>query len=133
MPYAVIGGGVAVGVLGAIFATSAQSSYDDFYQAIKSCNDTAGGAGCTVDSTISGMRDSGDTKKSLAYVSYGIAGAAIIAGSALVYLNRKTSYEITADEYRREQSKKTISITPVVAPGTAGAMVFGRFNHHDFP
>jgi hypothetical protein len=80
-----------------------------------------------VDSSISGLRDSGDTKKSLAYVSYGLAGAAVIAGSALVYLNRRTSYEITAYEYRREQSKKKVSITPLVAPGSAGAMVFGRF------
>ena len=126
MPFAVIGGGVAVGVLGVVFASSAQSSYDEFDQAIKTCNNDGGNTGCMVDSSISGLRDSGDTKRSLAYVSYGIAGAAVIAGSALVYLNRRTSYEITADEYRREQSKK-VSITPLVAPGTAGAMVFGRF------
>lgn len=128
MPYAVIGGGAVVGILGAIFATSAQSSYDEFDQAIAACNDTSGGQGCMVDSSISGIRDSGDTKKTLSYISYGLAGAAIVAGSALVYLNRRQSYEITADEYRREQAKKNkVSITPIVTPDSAGAMVFGRF------
>lgn len=128
MPYAVIGGGVLVGGLGALFATSAQSSYDSFDKAIARCNDDSMGAGCMVDSSISGLRDSGDTKKTLSYISYGLAGAALVAGGALVYLNRRTSYEITADEYRREQAKKkSVSITPVVVPGSAGAMVYGRF------
>jgi hypothetical protein len=128
MPYAVIGGGVVVGVLGAVLATSAQSSYDEFDSEVARCNDESGGQGCMVDSNISGIRDSGDTKKSLSFVSYGLAGAAVIAGTALVYLNRKTSYEITADEYRREQAKKpTVSVTPIVTPDSAGAMIYGRF------
>lgn len=127
MPYAVIGGGVAIGLVGAVFANSAQSSYDNFDKAIARCNDESMGTGCEVDSSISKLRDSGDTKKTLSIVGYGVAGAAIVAGAALVYLNRRTSYEITADEYRREQSKKKVSITPIVAPDTAGAMVHGRF------
>ena len=72
-------------------------------------------------------RDSGNTKRTLGYVGYGVAGAAIVTGIALVYLNRETSYEITADEYRRQQGSGPVAITPLVAPGMAGAMVHGHF------
>ena len=127
MPYAVIGAGVIVGGVGALMATSAQSSYDDFDDAVARCNNDTGGGGCVVDSSISKLRDSGDTKKTLSIVGYGLAGAAIVTGAALVYLNRRTSYEITADQYRSEQSKKKVTLLPIVAPDSAGAMVFGRF------
>jgi len=127
MPFAVIGAGIVVGGVGAVLATSAQSSYDDFDTAVARCNDDSQGTGCMVDSSISGLRDSGDNKKTLSIISYGVAGTAVIAGAALVYLNRRTSYEITADEYRRDQSKKAVTILPIIAPDSAGAMVFGRF------
>lgn len=127
MPYAVIGAGVLVGGVGAFMATSAQSSYDDFDAAVARCNDDSGGTGCMVTSDISKHKDSGDTKTTLSIVSYGLAGAAVIGGAVLLYLNRQTSYEITADQYRREQAKKKVSVAPIVAPGSAGAMVFGSF------
>lgn len=127
MPYAVIGAGVVLGGVGALMATSAQSSYDDFDKAVARCNDESSGTGCMVDSSISKLRDSGDTKKTLSVVGYGLAGAAVVTGAALLYLNRQQSYEITADQYRREQSKKKVTILPSVAPSSAGAMVFGSF------
>jgi hypothetical protein len=115
-------------VFGAVMSSSAQSSYDKFDTAIANCNDMAQGMGCVVDSSISGIRDSGDTKKTVAYIGYGLAGAAIVAGSALLYLNRRTSYEITADQYRKELAKKPkVSVMPVVAPNTAGAVAIGSF------
>ncbi|MBA2544641.1 MAG: hypothetical protein H0V17_33670 [Deltaproteobacteria bacterium] len=131
MPLAVIGGGVLLAVTGAVLESSANTSYNEFDQAIKDCNDASGGAGCMVDSSISDIRDSGDTKKTMGYVMFGIAGAAVITGTALLYLNRRVSYEITADEYRREQSKsanpRPVAITPILGPNTAGAMIHGRF------
>jgi hypothetical protein len=131
MPFAVIGGGVLLGLTGALLENSANTSYKEFDQAIKDCNDTSGGTGCVVDSSIAGIRDSGDTKKTMGYVTFGLAGAAVIAGSALLYLNRRMSYEITADEYRREQAKssnpKPVAITPILGPNAAGAMIHGRF------
>lgn len=127
MPYAVIGAGVVVGGVGALMATSAQTSYNDFDDAVARCNDETNGGGCVVDSKISKLRDSGDTKKTLSIVGYGLAGAAVVTGAVLVYLNRQTSYEITADQYRRDQAKKKVTLLPIVAPDSAGAMVFGRF------
>jgi hypothetical protein len=128
IPFAVIGGGVFFGLGSALIHNSAQGSYDDFDKAIARCNDDSGGMGCVVDSSISDLKSSGDSKKTLGYIGYGIAGAAIATGGVMLYLNRRQSYEISADEYRREQSKKpAVTVTPIVAPGTAGAMIFGRF------
>jgi hypothetical protein len=132
MPYAVIGAGVAVGAFGIVMSGSAQSSYDQFDDAIARCNDDAMGGGCVTDSSITKLRDSGDSKKTIAYVGYGVAGAAVVTGGVLVYLNRRRSYEITADEYRKELSAKkraarSAQVLPLVTPDTAGAMVLGRF------
>jgi hypothetical protein len=119
---------VFFGLGSALIHNSAQGSYDDFDKAIARCNDDSGGMGCVVDSSISDLKSSGDSKKTLGYIGYGIAGAAIATGGVMLYLNRRQSYEISADEYRREQSKKpAVTVTPIVAPGTAGAMIFGRF------
>jgi hypothetical protein len=127
IPFAVIGGGVAMGLFGAVMSSSSQSSYDKFDAEIARCNTESQGMGCMVDSTTSGLRDSGDTKKTVAYVGYGLAGAAVVAGSVMLYLNRRTSYEITADQYRKELKKPKVAVTPMVAPSVAGAMVLGSF------
>ncbi len=132
VPYAVIGGGVVAGIVGGALTLSAQSSYDEFDDKVKRCNeDTGMNGGCATDSAgLTSLRDSGDSKRLLGYVGYGIAGAAIVTGAVLVYLNRSTAYQISSDEYRREQLEKArgkVSITPMVAPGMAGAMVQSTF------
>jgi hypothetical protein len=127
MPYAVIGGGVVLGGVGALMQLSAQSSYDDYDKEIARCNADSGGVGCASSESITDLKESGNSKRTLGYVGYGLAGAAVITGAVLIYLNRETEYEITADEYKKQQREKPVAITPVVAPGMAGAMVFGRF------
>jgi hypothetical protein len=129
MPYAVIGAGVVLGAGGFVFQKSAQSSYDDFDKEVARCNDMSGGNGCMISGDLTSIRDSGDSKKTLGYVAFGVAGAAVVTGAILLYLNRETSYEITADEYKKElrQKGKTVSVVPMVAPDATGAMVFGRF------
>jgi len=138
MPYAVMGGGVVVGSVGLLLSRSAQSSYDDFDAAVKKCNDALGPSGgcATADANLD-LRDSGDSKKTMAYVGYGIAGAALVTGGILLYLNRSQAYQISSDDYRREQLEKdraapaarqvNVTITPLVSPELAGAMVLGRF------
>jgi hypothetical protein len=126
MPFAVIGGGVALGLVGGALELSARSSYRDFDAAIAKCAQASGTGGCEMAGSLTSTRDSGDTKRTLGFVGYGLAGAAIITGGVLLYMNRETSYKITADEYRREKSQ-SVSVTPLVAPGLAGAMVYGRF------
>ncbi|MGE0399562.1 MAG: hypothetical protein AB7T06_22800 [Kofleriaceae bacterium] len=133
MPYAVLGGAVALGAFGALMHVSANSSYQDFDDAVARCNEDSEGMGCDASQVIS-MRDSGDTKKTLGYVGYGVAGAAVIAGVTLLYLNRETTYQITADEYKKELRKKAnreagtaVKVTPMISTDVAGAMIFGSF------
>jgi hypothetical protein len=129
VPFAVIGGGVALGLAGVFLHVSANGSYDDYDAAVAKCNAEAGSGGCMNTGEVADMRKSGDTKTTLGYVGYGLAGAAVVTGVVLLYLNRQASYQITADEYRKELREKEsgVSITPVVAPGLAGAMLTGSF------
>ena len=131
-PWAVVGGGVLVGAVGGFLQYSASSSYRDFEDKVARCTMDAGNGSCDA-SSFTSLRDSGDTKRLLGYVGYGVAGAAVVTGGLLVYLNRRVSYQITTDEYRMEElrkqkaQQKAISFAPLVAPGTGGAAVMGRF------
>jgi hypothetical protein len=133
LPFAVIGGGVAIALAGVGLEMSASGSYEDYDAAVARCSSAANNMGCTDQTEIANiesMRDSGDSKRTLGYVGYGIAGAAVVTGVVLLYLNRSTSYQITADEYRkelRETEQPAVTVTPVVAPGMAGAMLTGSF------
>jgi hypothetical protein len=133
MPYAVMGGGVVAGGIAFALARSAQGSYDDFDTAVKKCNEALGpNGGCATNDANLDLRDSGDSKRTAAYIGYGIAGAAILTGGVLLYLNRSQAYQISSDDYRREQLAKEraggkVTISPIISSDTAGAMVFGRF------
>ena len=134
MPYAVIGGGVALGLAGALMHVSANSSYDDYDAAVAKCNESSMSMGCPNSGDVADMRKSGDTKTTIGYVGYGIAGAAVVTGAILLYLNRSEKYQITADEYRKELRAKeqpaeqpAVSVSPVIAPEYAGAALIGSF------
>ena len=131
LPYAVIGGGVLVGAIGGALTLSADSTYQDFDTQVARCNADSGNAGCT-DPTIMGLRDTGDTKRSLGYVGYGIAGTAVVTGLVLAFLNRSQPYQVTAEDLRKEAKAKrgsatSVSLTPMLAPGAGGAAIFGSF------
>jgi hypothetical protein len=126
VPYVVIGSGVAVALVGAAFEMSAKSSYNDFDDAVARCAAMTGSSACSAN--LSSMRDSGDSKRTIGYIAYGVAGATIATGAVLLWLNRTETYQITADEYRREvREKQKTSVAPLIGAGTAGAMVRGAF------
>ncbi len=131
MPYAVLGGGVVLGLVSGLLSVSAQSSYDEFDSAVTQCNADNNMMGC-VDPSVMELRDSGDSKKTMSYVTLGIAGGAVLTGAVMAYLNRREAYQITADDYRREEREKakragSVSFSPMIAPGTGGAIVSGSF------
>jgi tetratricopeptide (TPR) repeat protein len=128
-PYVVVGSGAVVGLIAGGLELSAQSSYKDFDRQIAACNtQTGNNGGCSIDTSINSLKDSGDTKKILGYVGYGIAGAAIATGATLAWLNRRQPYQISAEDLENERPRQpVVSITPIVAPDMAGAMVMGRF------
>ena len=131
-PWAVVGGGVLVGAVGGFLQYSASSSYRSFEDKVARCTMDAGNGSCDA-SSFTKLRESGDTKRLAGFVGYGIAGAAIVTGGLLVYLNRRVAYQITTDEYRMEElhkqqaKQKAVSVAPLVGPGVGGAAVMGRF------
>ena len=131
MPWVVVGGGALAGIVGGVMQLSASSSYRSFETEVARCTETQNGS-CDA-SQFTDLRDSGDTKRTLGFIGYGVAGAAVVTGGLLLYLNRRVSYQITTDEYRMEELKKqraqqkAVSITPLVGPGVGGAAVMGRF------
>ncbi|MBA3393311.1 MAG: hypothetical protein H0T89_11735 [Deltaproteobacteria bacterium] len=131
VPFAVMGGGVVAGLVGGAFTLSAQSSYDELDAEVERCNDETGmNGGCEATSNLTALRDSGDSKRTFGYVMYGVAGAAVVTGAVLLYLNRSTAYQISSDEYRREQlerDRRKVTVTPIVAPTMAGAMLQSSF------
>jgi hypothetical protein len=138
VPYAVMGAGAVAGGVGYFMSRSAQTSYDDFDSAVTKCSEQLGtNGGCATNEANLDLRDSGDSKKTMSYIGYGVAGAAIVTGAVLLYLNRSQAYQISSDDYRREQLEKArsqasdragkVTISPVVSPDSAGAMIFGRF------
>jgi hypothetical protein len=132
MPYAVIGGGALVGLIGGGMELSANSTYKDLNTAVAKCNTPAQGCKVADNQHLIDMRSSGDTKRTLGYVGYGVAGAAIATGALLAFLNRQTPYQISPDELDAEQNKgqgkaPAVSFTPIVSPGMSGALVQGHF------
>jgi hypothetical protein len=120
MPYAVIGGGVLIGFVGGMLELSAQSSYRQYDSKVMSCN--VDNAGCPT-SQVTSLRDSGDSKRTLGMVGYGVAAGTIVIGGVLAYLNRPQGYQIRAEDLPQEQT----AIAPMVGPGFGGAVVSGHF------
>jgi hypothetical protein len=123
-PYAVLGAGAVVGLTAGALELSAQSSYDEFNTRVAACNTTT--AGCpTATPGIVSLRDSGNTKRTLGYVGYGVAGAAVVTGAILLYINRQQAYQITPEEL--EAGHAPVAVAPIVSPEIVGAMVQGHF------
>lgn len=127
MPYAVLGAGIALGLGGVALELSATASYNEYDKAVAACN--MNNLGCQTTGDITSIRDSGDTKKTLGYIAYGAAGVTIGAGVLLAILNRPKPYQIRPEDLQEEQARAAgkVSITPIVTPTTAGAMVHGHF------
>lgn len=131
-PWVVVGGGALAGIVGGVMQLSASSSYRDFEAEVARCSAEAMNGSCDA-GQFTDLRDSGDTKRLLGFIGYGVAGAAVVTGGILVYLNRRTSYQITTDQYRLEEYRKrqatqpSVSFAPLFGPGVGGASVMGRF------
>ncbi|HEY0478661.1 MAG TPA: hypothetical protein VGD37_14180 [Kofleriaceae bacterium] len=128
MPYTVIGAGALIGIAGGIFELSARSSYDDFDKGVARCNTPTKGCDAAANANLLEMRNSGNTKRTIGYVGYSVAGAAIVTGAVLAWLNRRTPYQIRADDLDEEKAERSgIAVAPIVSPELTGAMVQGHF------
>jgi tetratricopeptide (TPR) repeat protein len=123
-PYVILGAGAVVGLAAGGLELSAQSSYDQYNTKVAACNTSA--AGCPANTPgVKSLRDSGDTKRLIGYIGYGAAGAAVATGVALIWINRRQPYQISAEELNATPG--ALSVAPMVSPDTMGAMVQGHF------
>jgi hypothetical protein len=137
LPYAVAGGGLALGAAAAVFEVSAQHSYRDYDAKVKACNQND--AGCPQSAALTDLRNTGDTKKTLGYIGYGLAAAAFASAGVVWYVNRPEAYQIRVEDLPNERGEPTaragaaraargaVTVAPVVTPGYAGAAVQGGF------
>ncbi len=124
VPYAVMGAGVVAGLVSSSLELSAQSSYDAFNAKVAACNTPA--MGCPINTPgITKLRDRGDTKRTLGYVGYGVAGAAFATGAVMLWVNRRQPYQVSAEQL--SEPSAPIAVVPIVSPEMAGAMVQGSF------
>jgi hypothetical protein len=125
-PWAITGAGVVVGLAAGGLELSAQSSYDQFNTKVAACNTTS--AGCANSTPgITKLRDSGDSKRMLGYVGYGVAGVAVATGLTLLWVNRSTPYQISAEELNATPQPPPLAVAPIVSPEVVGAAVQGHF------
>lgn len=122
VPYVLLGTGVALGATGGLLHSSAKSSFDEYDQAISDCASTDASGGCTtLPAGVADKKSSAESNQTLAFVTYGIGGAAVVAGVVLVILNRPKTYRVDPT------AGADLALTPVVAPGQAGLAVVGSF------
>jgi hypothetical protein len=121
MPYAVIGGGVLIGFVGGLLELSAQSSYRQYDTRVNECN--MDNSGCAATSSLTDLKSSGDTKKTMGIVGYGVGAGAVAVGALLAIINRPQPYQIRAEDLPSEKT----AVAPVITPGFTGAVVMGRF------
>lgn len=115
-PWAVVGGGAAVTLVGGLLHAKARNDFDAFDEAIQACYDDSVRNACLpADANVS-KRDSAESTQTLAIVSYAVGGAALATGIALVYLNRATPYRI--DE--QQKGSGGVSFAPVLGREVAG-------------
>jgi tetratricopeptide (TPR) repeat protein len=123
-PYVVMGGGVAVGVLGGVFELLASNKYSDYDKTIASCNQM--NAGCANSQSLKNERTTGDDYKAAGFALYGVGAAAVVAGAVLWWINRPEAYQIRAEDLPEPEGPQ-VRVTPVVSPTFAGAALSGRF------
>jgi hypothetical protein len=121
MPWAVVGGGAVIALGGALTELSAHSTYQDYDHKIAQCN--MNNQGCTSTKELTDLRSSGDTKKTIGYVGYGVGAAAVLVGAGLAWINRPQAYQIRAEDVQDEK----VSVAPIITPGGAGAAIQGHF------
>ncbi len=130
MPWAVAGAGGAIAIGAGVLLVSGRSDISDFDARISEC----GTEGCPITGELTDMRESGDTKQTLAWVGFGVAGATIAGGFLLAYLNRVRPYQIRPEELKQPGTPASLSggistlrVTPIVGPDVAGASASFRF------
>ncbi|MEO1481794.1 MAG: hypothetical protein AAFU77_06790 [Myxococcota bacterium] len=106
LPWTVIGIGAGLAAAGAASHYFAADRYDTFDRGIEACN------GCVPDESLENARSTGDILRATTYAAYGLAGASLITGAVLLYMNQPTKVRLDPEDLN---TSVTISAAP--SPG----------------
>jgi len=112
-PWVVVGGGAAVLAFGGIMHALARSGFRDYDDGIAACG------GCVPPGSLSSKKSGAETKQTIAYVAYGVGGAALAAGAVLAYINRAKPYRVDLQRPGAGGGAH-ISLSPTFHKGGAG-------------
>jgi hypothetical protein len=118
-PWLVFGGGLLITGTAGFLHSMANTGFKEFDEGIVACG------GCVPDDALASKKSGAETKQLLAFIGYGVGGAALITGSVLLYLNRAKSYRLDEDE--PAGAAKRTEIGPWLAPDGAGVTASIRF------
>lgn len=136
IPWAVIGGGVALIGGGAVMTVQSSNKFQEFDDAVSTCNsdspftfeDDTGrtinaGVGqvgvCKPTSSLLGMKDDGELFQTLSIVGYAAGGAVLTTGLILLYINREKP--ISVEQPIQETAEEPVVLVPVFTPHHVGA------------
>ncbi len=131
MPWTVGAAGGAIAIAAGVLLVSGRSDVDEFDARITEC----GTDGCMITPELEDMKNSGETKQTMAWVGFGLGAATVATGGLLLYLNRVRAYQIRPEELKQTPGSPTMSssipsslrLTPIVGPDVAGASASFRF------
>lgn len=112
-PWVVVGGGAAVLAFGGIMHALARSGFQSYDDGITACG------GCVPPDSLTSKKSGAETKQTVAYVAYGVGGAALAAGVVLAYINRAQPYRVDL-ERSHSGGGSHVSVAPTFHKGGAG-------------
>lgn len=123
VPWAALGAGVAVGLVGVGLQVSAARLINDYENEVAQRCPT----GCTADQlsqAVLDQRTDGERRNAAAVVTMTIGGLATIAGIALIVLNQPRRVEVTPEGARETAA---VRVAPFAGPRAAGVSLAGSF------
>lgn len=114
-PWAIVGVGLAVGLVGGAMHVKSVNDFADFDQAINECG------GCVPSDELLAQRDRAGTEQTVAIASYVAGGTIALTGMVLVYANRSKPYRLDVEQAFR------VSVVPIVGPDGTGVTAAFRF------
>ncbi len=112
-PWAVVGGGAAVLAVGGILHALARNGFQDYDDGIVACG------GCVPPDSLTSKKSGAVTKQTVAFIAYGVGGAALAAGLMLAYINRAQPYRVDLEQPAASGGAH-VSVSPTFNEGGAG-------------
>ncbi|MCP3103459.1 PEGA domain-containing protein [Myxococcus sp. K15C18031901] len=114
VPWTVLGAGLAVGGAGALLHVKSKQAFDDFDSRIPP-------EGTPLTPALSSLRRRGSRLQGVAIGAYSLAGATLVTGAVMAYLNRRESYRI------QPEPEAPWALAPILDTEAPGVLGFVRF------